>query len=217
MSGQLSVGIPGVPVFAVIDTETSGLSASAHRVVEVGVCVTDIEFAPLATWHTMINPQAPVTNSHIHGLGVEDLVRAPVFAEIAATLAGQLEGLRAIAHNAGFDARFLDAEYARLNTAFCTDPQFSWIDSLQIARQLVPTPHNLASLCTRLKITNPLPHAALGDAISTAGVLAGLRTQHASRLGEQLLATTVAYRASLCKGLPPQREAYQRGLITQLT
>lgn len=181
------------------------------------MCVTDVTFTTLATWHTVINPQAPVTNSHIHGLGDRDLARAPVFAEIAATLASQLEGLRVIAHNAGFDARFLGAEYARLNTVFCTDPQFSWIDSLQLARQLVPAPHNLASLCTRFKVTNPMPHAALGDAISTAGVLAGLRTQHASRLGEQLLATTVAYRASLCEGLPSQWEAYQRGLITQLT
>lgn len=110
-----------------------------------------------------------LANSHIHGLGAEDLARGPVFAEIAATLAGQLEGIRVIAHNAGFDSRFLDAEYARLNMAFCTDLQFSWIDSLQIARQLVPTPHNLASLCTRFKIANPLPHAALGGAISAVG------------------------------------------------
>lgn len=217
MSGQLPVGMPGVPVFAVIDTETSGLSAATHRVVEVGVCVTDVEFTPLATWHTVINPQAPVANSHIHGLGDKDLARAPVFAEIAAALAGQLEGLRVIAHNAVFDARFLDAEYARLNTVFCTDPEFSWIDSLAIARQLVSAPHNLASLCTRLKITNPMPHAALGDAISTAGVLAGLRTQHVPRLGEQLLATTAAYRAALCEGLPPQRDTHPRALITQLT
>lgn len=119
-----------------------------------------------AAAYWVINPQNPVANSHIHGLGAEGLAKAPVFAEIAATLAGQLEGIRVIAHNAGFDGRFLDAEYARLNMAFCTDLQFSWIDSLQIARQLVPTPHNLASLCTRFKIANPLPHAALGGAIS---------------------------------------------------
>lgn len=79
------------------------------------------------------------------------------------------------------------------------------------------TPHNLATLCTRFTITNPLPQAALGDAISTAGVLAGLHTQHAHVLGEQLLATTAAYLAPLCEGPPPQREGCQRGLTTQLT
>ena len=154
-----------------------------------------------------------MANSHIHGLGAEDLARGPVFAEIAATLAGQLEGIRVIAHNAGFDSRFLDAEYARLNMAFCTDLQFSWIDSLQIARQLAPTPHNLASLCTRFKIANPLPHAALGGAISAVGCAPS--TPHAG--GEQLLVTTAAYRTALCEELPPQREACHRGLIAQLT
>jgi exonuclease, RNase T and DNA polymerase III len=180
-----------VPGFTVIGAEASGLSAVAYWV---------------------INPQAPVANSHIHGLGAEDLARAPIFAEIAATLAGQLEGLRVIAHNAGFDGRFLAAEYARLNMAFCTDLQFSWIDSLQIARQLVPTLHNLASLCTRFKIANPLPHAALGGVISAAGCAPS--TPHARG---QLLVTTAAYRAALCEELPPQREAYHRGLIAQLT
>lgn len=183
---------PRVPGFTVIGAEASGLSAAAYWV---------------------INPQTPVANSHIHGLGAEGLARAPVFAEIAATLAGQLEGLRVIAHNAGFDGRFLDAEYARLNMAFCTDLQFSWIDSLQIARQLVPTLHNLASLCTRFKIANPLPHAALGGAISAAGCAPS--TPHAG--GEQLLVTTAAYRTALCEELPPQREAYHRGLIAQPT
>lgn len=210
MNNQLPLVTPGMPVFAVIDTETSGLSAATHRVVEVGVCITDVEFTPLATWHTVINPQAPVTNSRIHGLSNEELAQAPAFAEIADTLTNQLDGLRIIAHNAKFDARFLDAEYARLNAAFCADPQFSWIDSLTLARQLVPAPHKLATLCTRFKVTNPMPHAALGDAISTAGVLAGLRTQHASTLGEQLLSTAAAYQATLCEDLPPQRPPHYR-------
>lgn len=81
----------------------------------------------------------------------------------------------------------------------------------------MPAPHNLASLCARFAVTNPLPHAAVGDAISTASVLAGLRTQHAHSLGEQLLATTAAYRATFYEGLPLQRDTCQRGMKTQLT
>lgn len=199
----------GMPVCAVVDTETSGFSPKRHRVVEVGVCITDAHLTPLSTWHTMVKPNAPVANSHIHGLHDGQLAAAPMFGEIAGTLVAQLHGLRLVAHNAPFDASFLDAEYGRLGTWFCSSPEFSWIDSLALARQHLDGPHKLDALCARFGVTNPRPHTALGDAVSTALMLKALH-EHTDDGFIASLEAMQPYCQPESAQLPPQRPLVPR-------
>ncbi|AGF71731.1 hypothetical protein A605_03600 [Corynebacterium halotolerans YIM 70093 = DSM 44683] len=150
--------------------------------VEVAVCITDIDFTPLATWHTMIDPQVAVLNADIHGLTDDHLTTAPTFEQIMPALCERLAGLRLIAHNARFDAGFLTAECQRAGTDFCSDPDFTWIDSLHLARRILSGSHRLDALCQRFEITNPAPHMALGDVLATTGVLRAIQKKTRSGL-----------------------------------
>lgn len=201
------------PVFAVVDVETTGLDPTVEQVVEVAVCVTSFDFTPLSTWQTMTRPETPVTNSHIHGLTTADLASAPTFGEIAGALTDQLDGLRLVAHNSSFDASFLVAEYHRLVAEFSADSVNTWVDSLAVARRLLDGPHKLESLCEQFSVTNPQPHAAAGDAISTALVMQAI-SQTVDKTLPQRLLKNPAYRRTTST-LPAQRAPRGRARSTE--
>jgi len=104
----------GQPHFAVVDVETTGLSAEDHRIVEIAVVTTDPWGRVLDEWGTRINPQGPVGATHIHGITDADVADAPVFADVVAQLTQRLAGAAIAAHHARFDIGFLRAEYARV-------------------------------------------------------------------------------------------------------
>lgn len=199
------IGMEKAPTFAFVDTETSGMVPRHHRVVEVGVCITDVAFTPLSTWHTMVNPQTSVTNSRIHGLDDDVLASAPLFGEIAGSLSGKLHGLRLVAHNARFDASFLEAEYARIGVEFCSSPDFSWIDSLAIAREQLDGSHKLDALCDRFGVVNPRPHSAMGDAVSTALIVQAVAESVGPALLDQMLAVAAYQWEKRALGISAQR------------
>ncbi|MGO1641563.1 MAG: 3'-5' exonuclease [Candidatus Corynebacterium faecigallinarum] len=70
---------PGRPVFAVVDTETTGFSAKRDRIIELGVVLIDSNFRECERWSTLINPQKKITNSHIHGITDDMVANAPTF------------------------------------------------------------------------------------------------------------------------------------------
>src|SRR4051812_18668197 len=93
---------PRQPRFAVIDVETTGLSASQHRIVEIAVVTTDPWGRVLEEWTTRVNPQGPVGATHIHGITAADVADAPVFSDIIAPLNRRLAGVAVAAHHANF-------------------------------------------------------------------------------------------------------------------
>jgi DNA polymerase-3 subunit epsilon len=169
---------------AVIDFETTGLSAEQDRVIEVGVaCFEHGELSALTNW--LVNPGIPVPEQAraIHNIGDEELRDAPAFAEIVAKLEALVEGHLPIAYNAHFDRNFLHAELARADrsrlepepvTAF--DPNVSWIDPLVWVRELHKEErgHRLGEVCARLGIALDSAHRAASDAEATGRVLLAL-------------------------------------------
>src|SRR5690606_20197546 len=101
----------------VLDTETTGLDPlGGHRIIEIG-CVELMHLMPTGeTRQFYINPErdVPPDAEAVHGLSAAFLSDKPRFAEIADELCAFIGEDRLIAHNAGFDINFLNAEFARL-------------------------------------------------------------------------------------------------------
>lgn len=154
----------------VLDTETTGLNAADHRIIEVGcVELLDRRYSE-RTFHQYINPEREVEQGAraIHGISDADLADKPRFSEIADELRDFLGDAELIIHNAPFDVGFLDAEYRRLDAAHASVGEWAKVtDTLVMARKRYPGQANsLDALCKRLGVDNSGRelHGALLDA-----------------------------------------------------
>jgi DNA polymerase-3 subunit epsilon len=153
----------------VMDTETTGLDPhQGHRLVELGA-VELINHVPTGrTFHRYINPERdmPEEAQRIHGLSAEFLAGYLPFAH--ATVVDEfldfIGDSPLVIHNAAFDVRFMNAEFAR-----CDRPQLlpaRAIDTLLIAQRRFPgAPNSLDALCRRFGVDNSArtKHGALLD------------------------------------------------------
>jgi DNA polymerase-3 subunit epsilon len=172
----------------VFDTETTGLDPhDGHRVVEIG-CVEVVNLIPTGqTFHVYINPERdmPEEAFRVHGLSADFLATHPRFAEVAdALIAFVGDDAKLVAHNAGFDFAFLNAELKRAGRPLLTQERI--IDTLALARRRHPGASNrLDDLCLRYRIDNSrrTKHGALLDAELLAEVYAELCGGRQASLG----------------------------------
>lgn len=151
----------------VLDTETTGFDPiTGDRIVEIG-CVELINHLPTGNvYHQYINPERsmPEEAFKVHGLSNEFLSDKPVFAEIIADFRKFIGDDVLVIHNAEFDMKFINAEFARLG--FPALPMSRAIDTVVMARKKFPgSPANLDALCRRYEIdnSNRTFHGALLD------------------------------------------------------
>lgn len=163
--------------FAVVDLETTGLYPSTDRVVEMAVIHLNLEAEITAEFCTLINPRRDVGPTRIHRLTAADVTTAPTFAAAAATLWQLLSGRILVAHNASFDARFLDAEFARCGAALPPPPIMC---TMQLASHYLPglPARTLTACCATAGIELSQHHSALHDARAAAQLLACFRAAH---------------------------------------
>lgn len=151
----------------IFDTETTGLDAREDRIIEIGGVELVNRFPTGRTFHAYINPQGRDVHPDaqaVHGISNADLVGKPTFPEIAPQWLAFTEGARLIAHNAGFDIGFLNAEFARLGMPPVEPDRV--VDTLALARRKHPMgPNSLDALCKRYSIDNShrTKHGALLD------------------------------------------------------
>ncbi len=97
----------------IFDTETTGLDKNEDRVIEIGAVELVNRFSTGRTFHVYINPDGREVHpdaQRIHGISNADLAGKPRFAEIADEFCEFIEGAKLVAHNAGFDTEFINAE-----------------------------------------------------------------------------------------------------------
>lgn len=159
------------PGFAVVDVETTGLSASNDRVIELAVVRLDTAGQVVDEWCTRLNPQRPVGASWVHGITDADVAHSPLFVDVADQVAQRLDGAVFVAHNARFDAGFVLGELVRAGwdvpelTIWCTQAaSHHWLPTA--------TSRRLADLTAAAGISLTDAHSALGDARATAALLA---------------------------------------------
>jgi DNA polymerase III subunit epsilon len=95
---------------AIIDFETTGLSAGYDRVVEVAVVRVEPGREPRVVLDTLVNPMRRMSASEIHGISDEDVVNAPRFSDIAGDVLETTNDCVVAAYNVYFDIKFLNAE-----------------------------------------------------------------------------------------------------------
>jgi DNA polymerase-3 subunit epsilon len=158
----------------VLDTETTGLSASdGHRIVEIG-CVELIERRQTGrVLHLYLNPEREIDEGAlaVHGLSLDFLRDQPRFDQVVEQLTEFVADAEVLIHNAPFDLGFLDAEFARLSLQSFAGGVRTVTDTLALARSMHPGKRNsLDALCERYGVSNA--HRSLHGALLDAQLLA---------------------------------------------
>lgn len=159
-----------------LDTETTGLDpAQGHRLIELGCVELKDRRATSRVFHHRFNPEREIDKEAYekHGMSREDLEDKPLFRDFASEFVEFVRDSEVIAHNASFDADFINAELALLGEEWgrLTDHCRKLTDSLEIARELRPGQrNNLDALCTHYQIDNS--HRDLHGALVDAKLLA---------------------------------------------
>lgn len=163
----------------VFDTETTGLDPrTGDRMVEIG-CIELVNLVPTGkTFHAYFNPERdmPAGAEQVHGLSAAFLSDKPLFRDKLEDLLEFIGDSPLIAHNAGFDFAFLNAEIA----ACAHDPicLSRMIDTVAIAKKRHPGAKlSLDALCARYGIdrSHRVKHGALLDAELLAQVYVELK------------------------------------------
>ena len=156
----------------IFDTETTGLDKNEDRVIEIGAVELVNRFSTGRTFHVYINPEGREIHpdaQRVHGISKADLADKPVFAAIADGFCEFIEGAKLVAHNAGFDTDFVNAEFTRLGLPPVANDRV--VDTLQLARRKQPlAPNSLDALCKRYGIDKS--HRTLHGALLDAELLA---------------------------------------------
>ncbi|MDR1484859.1 MAG: 3'-5' exonuclease [Planctomycetaceae bacterium] len=98
-------------LIAVIDFETTGLTAGIDRVVEATAMRIEPDSSEIkVVFDSLINPQRSVGATYIHGISDDDVIDAPTFKEILPDFLGSISGCVVTSYNIYFDIKFLESE-----------------------------------------------------------------------------------------------------------
>jgi DNA polymerase III epsilon subunit family exonuclease len=158
--------------FAVVDVETTGSSVTkGARIVEFSAVFVeggDIR----GEYTTLVNPEAwiPGWITRLTGIEPQMVDNAPRFRDIAARVREALEGRVFVAHNVGFDWRFVAEE---LRMADSIMPEGPKLCTVRMARRVLPglRRRGLDSLARYYDLDIVNRHRAGDDARATAVIL----------------------------------------------
>ena len=189
-----------LPALAFVDLETTGATATADRITEIGIVEVDED--GVREWSCLVNPGTPISGfiERLTGISNAMVADAPPFEDVAAKVKERLEGRLFIAHNARFDYGFLKNEFKRAGHEF----RATVLCTVKLSRKLFPqhVRHNLDSLIERHGLTVTGRHRALGD----ARLIHQFWNKLQAEVAPELLAATVkglTARPSLPVGLDP--------------
>lgn len=176
---QASFDELGIPLrevtFACVDLETTGGAPPDSRITEIGA-VKYRGGERLGTFQTLVDPGIPIPRFITYLTGIDEAaVRGapPVEAALPALLEF-LRGTVFVAHNAGFDFRFLNHDLGRLGYSSIPGPP---VCTARLARRVVAedVPNlRLQTLAQFFRTVARPTHRALEDAEACAEVLHGL-------------------------------------------
>lgn len=172
-------------VVAVIDFETTGLSpAQGDRATEVAAVIVE-DGRVVDRYQSLMNAgvRVPAYIEALTGISNAMVRAAPPAGEVMRAVSDFVGGIPIVAHNAAFDAKFWDAELARIQRARTQD----FVCSLLLSRRLFPLApsHRLGALVEYAKL--PVAgryHRALADAEMAASLL--VRLEEELRLRHQV-------------------------------
>ncbi len=157
--------------FSVVDVETTGLSPSRNRIIEIAIVkVENLKITDKLSY--LINPQTyiPPFITSLTGISNDDVYGAPKFSEIVDEIISFIDKTILTAHNFPFDSSFLNSEFMISGRDFESEHSCC---TLKIARNIYPAlkSKSLNSVAQSLNLKNHNEHRALGDAEITAKIL----------------------------------------------
>jgi DNA polymerase-3 subunit epsilon len=136
-------------LFAAIDFESAGTAPGlTDEPVQVAIVHWQSE-SPVVALNSYLRPSRPVTwaAQQVHGISNDQLTLAPRLIDLWPRVKSALEGRWVVAHGAATEKRFL--------RVFPLHRFGPWVDTLKLTRAVYPS----------------LPSHALGDAVTTLGLL----------------------------------------------
>ena len=167
--------------------ETTGLSPAADRVLELAAVRCTAAGEVLGEMHTLIDPEGPVAATHVHGIDDRMVAGAPCFRDVAGQLLALLDGAVMVAHNATFDAGFVQAELEGCGIYVGPLPRVCTMALRQQVGLPGPRAHKLRWACWQEGVPIESAHAAVCDARAT-GALASRYFAFAADCGRSSLA-----------------------------
>ncbi|MGI5270662.1 DEDD exonuclease domain-containing protein [Nonomuraea sp. CA-218870] len=162
--------------FVVFDLETTGGSPADDKITEIGA-VKVRAGEVLGEFSTLVDPGGPIPPfiSVLTGITDAMVMAAPRVEAVLPSFLEFIRGATLVAHNAGFDTRFLKAACASHGYPPPANPV---VDTVDLARRVLTrdeTPNSKLSTLARFfrAATEPC-HRALQDARATVDVLHGL-------------------------------------------
>ena len=176
--------------FAVVDTETTGLSGTDDYVLQLGVVISRSDGTIEEQYETFVRRNfwkpGRLGAFKVNGITRGNLRRGIAPIEMLERLNSYLVNTVFVAHNAKFDIAFLTGEANRAKTSIKLNGP---LDTLKLSRSLDPKrslSHRLGDVTARYNVVVTRPHDALADALGTALVLPHLLRSHNITTAEQL-------------------------------
>ena len=155
-----------IPMYAIIDVETTGGSARWERITEIAIVLHDGEKV-VDTFSTLLNPDRsiPWNITQITGITDDMVSQAPRFFEVAKQIVQMTEGCIFVAHNVSFDYGFIREEFSRLGFDFSRKQ----LCTVRLARKVFPglPSYSLSNLKKHFNIHAEQSHRALDDTLAT--------------------------------------------------
>lgn len=165
------------PEFVVFDTETTGLSGSKDRIVELAA-IRFVDGVPTEIFETFINPEREISPevSAINHITNDMVADAPTISEVLPSFEAFVGKSPLVAHNLEFDIKFLFYSGSTI-----TDTPRKYYDTLAQSRKMLKKikdydsdwdviDYKLGSIAEYFDITFPCQHRASGDAMVTGKV-----------------------------------------------
>lgn len=174
----------------VLDTETTGIGAAKHRIIELSAIKIGPDFEPESCFTTLINPRKaiPPSATAVHHISDDMVASAPTFPEIADCFSRYIAGCNIVGHNVKFDLEFLYAAGIDLPR------NVKYYDTMEIAKNVLTSSrrrmvydkdiggmvelddydvenYKLTTLCDYYHIYRNDAHRSLSDCLATAKVL----------------------------------------------
>ncbi|MBB6674095.1 ATP-dependent DNA helicase DinG [Cohnella nanjingensis] len=159
--------------FAVLDFETTGTSSEHDEIIQAGLALIDETGAADSVYASMVKPSKSIPEfiTRLTGIGDDDVRDAPAIEDVLAEMVPLLQDAVLVAHNATFDAQFLQAALDRSGYLPYGGRVIDTVDLARIVYPSLPS-YRLGALTQSLNIVHDRPHQADSDALATADVFA---------------------------------------------
>ena len=154
-------------MYAIVDIETTGGSATRSRITEIAIYLHDGSKV-VDEFQTLINPcrEIPYNITKLTGITDDMVADAPQFFDVAAKIESFTKDCVFVAHNVNFDYGFIRAEFERIGLTY----RRKKLCTVRLSRKLLPGKfsYSLGKLCASENIVLNDRHRAAGDAKATA-------------------------------------------------